>query len=348
VVSTNWELQRGYASVIYPSKGENAADPPSTYVLKTDTQFRQALAVATGIAERRPMSAVVLNMTDDREHPVRDALLKVAFGQTRTPLPAMIELAARLARSTDGRTKPSLFVVTVEEQREARRVSMYVFPEESTYALRRSSEEPTEAFLEHLNSFVLESRLRKVARFEGKNIKAHFISGDVIDLQIGSSPRAVADYWVTDFLDAGFAINDVKGTTLVADGLKVAFHKADSEGKQKVMETTMALMADGRRAWSLQRIANEYIPAELSSAFCSVAPNADTLVGKFMLSKELLRQRINYRVFQLANGVWVSSPFDEVGRDVTVESHGKKRTLIARGVIESERVRSNAKRPQTD
>lgn len=348
MANSNWELQRGYAAVIYPSKGEESPDPPRTYVLKTDAQFRQALAVATNIADRRPMSAVVLHMTDDRQHLVREAMLKLAFGQTRTPLTAMNELAARLACSTDRRTHPSLFIVTVDEQGDSRRVSMYVFPEESTYALRRSKEEPSEAFLEHVNSFVLESRLRKVARFEGKNIKAHFISGSVIDLQIGSGPRAVADYWVTDFLEAGFAINDVKGTTLVAEGLKAAFHKADADGKQKVMEAAMALMADGRRTWSLQRIASEYLPADLSAVFCGIAPNADTLTGKFMLSKDLLRDRINYRIFQLETGVWVSSPFNEVGRSVKVEGNGKRRTLTARGVIESERVRSNAKRPQTD
>lgn len=348
MTNTNWEMQRGYASVIYSRKGENMPDPPDTYVLRTDGQFRKALAVATDIAQRRHMSAVVLNMNDDREHPVREALLRLAFGQTRTPLPAMVELATRLALSTDRRTQPSLFVVTVEAQKEVRRASMYVFPEESTYALRHSSQEPSEAFLEHVNSFVLESRLRKVARFEGKNIKTHFMNGDVVDLQIGSSPRTVADYWVTDFLDAGFAINDIKGTTLVANGLKVAFEKADSGGKQKVMEAAMALMAGGRRAWSLQRIADEYIPVELGAVFCSVAPNAETLGGKFMLSKELLRERINYRVFQLENGVWVSSPFSEVGRSVTVEEKGKSRTLTARGVIQSEKVRSNAKRPQAD
>ena len=105
----------------------------------------------------------------------------------------MLQLAERLSRATDGRTKPSLFVATVDERKEARRVSMYVFPEESTYALRRSSREAGEAFLEHVNSFVLESQLRKVARFEGKNIKTHFIGGDVVDLQIGSSPRSAAD-----------------------------------------------------------------------------------------------------------------------------------------------------------
>jgi len=340
----SWILQRGYASIIYPTRSDDDAEAPEAFALRTDTRFRQALAVATEIAERRPMSDVVLNMSDQREHPVREALLKLAFGQTRTPLAAMMDLATRLAKSTDRRTQPSLFVVTVDERAESRRVSMYVFPEESTFALRRSNQESTEAFLEHVDSFVLESRLRKVARFEGKNIKTHFIAGRVVDLQIGSSPRGVADYWVTDFLDAGFAINDVKGTTMVADGLRLAFQKADGEGRQRVMEVAMALMADSRRAWSLERIAREYLPESLSSVFRSIAPNTDTLTGRFMLNKDLLRERINYRVFQLTSGVWVSSPFDEVGRSVKLEGEGKKQTLTARGVIESERVRSNAKR----
>jgi hypothetical protein len=334
-------------SSIPVSARQNPAQP-NTYVLKTDSEFRQALAVATEIATRRPMSAIVLNMSDDREHPVRDMLIKLAFGQTRTPLPAMIDLASRLALSTDKRTSPSLFVVTVEEKKESRRVSMYVFPEESTYTLRKSTQEPTEAFLEHVNTFVLESRLRKIARFEGKNIKTHFIGGDVVDLQIGSSPRTVADYWVADFLDAEFAINDYKGTTLVAAALKAAFDRADARGKQTVMEAAIALMADGRRAWSLKRISDDFIPQELSVVFCSVAPNAETLTNKFMLSKDLLRDRINYRVFQLESGVWVSSPFSEIGKAVRIEDDGRKRTLTARGVVQSEKVQRDAKRPQRD
>lgn len=344
VTNREWSLQRGYASVIYPSKGTSTPEPPRTYALKTDASFRQALSVAIGIAARRPMSSVVLNMDDNRTHPVRDAMLKLAFGQTRTPLPAMVALASRLAKFTDNRTRPALFVVTIDEADKTRRVSMYVFPEESTYALKSSAQDPTEAILEHLNSFVLESRLRKVARFVGKNIKTHFINGEVVDLQIGSGPRSVADYWVADFLDAEFAINDYKGTTLAASALKLAFQKADPRGKQTVMEAAIALMADSRRAWSLRRIADEFIPADLVEAFCSAAPNSETLANKFMLNKDLFRDRINYRVFQLQSGVWVSSPFSEVGRTVKLEDEGKKRVLTARGVVEDERVQSDAKR----
>ena len=61
MTSTNWEVQRGYASVIYPTKGEKSPDPPDTYVLRTDTQFRRVLAAATEIAERRPTSAMIVS-----------------------------------------------------------------------------------------------------------------------------------------------------------------------------------------------------------------------------------------------------------------------------------------------
>ena len=341
--TTPWSLQRAYAALILPAKGAPIVEPPTTYVLRLEQQFRRGLTSAIDKAKGRHFSAVVLRMDDQREHPVRELLLKLAFGQTRTPLTAMTDLAARLSTCTDKRTGPSLMVSTLEERGETRRVSMYVFPQEETYTLKRA-EDASEAFLELLHTFVLQSRLQKVARFEGKNIKSHFISGEVADLQIGTGPRTAADYWVDSFLDAEFSLNEYKGTTLVAAGLKAAFDKGDPAEKQQVMEAAIALMADNRRAWSLHKIAASLIPEASRGIFCSVANNEETLTNSFMLSKDLLKARINYRVFQLENGIWVSAPFAEIGHGVKIEARGKKRTLIASGVVESEGVQSNAKK----
>jgi hypothetical protein len=348
VSSKDWNLERSYASVIYPQKRVENPESPATYVLKVDAPFRQAITRATQPVSRRQLSSIVLNMSDDREHPVRDAMLKILFGQTRTPLTGLVSLASRLSEATDGRTHPSLFVTTIEERGDARRLYMYVFPEESSYMLRTSKGEPTEAILEHLTTFVLESHLRKVARFEGKEIKTHFISGEVLDLQIGKGPRSIADYFVTDFLNAEFAINEHKGTTLAAEGLKAAFAQGDALGKQQIMEATMALVADSRRSWSLTKISHAYIPEALQPAFLGIAPNTETLGNNFMLNKDLLKGIINYRVFQIEHGVWVSAPFSAIGKSVTIQEQGKKRVLTARGVIENEKVQRDAKRPRSN
>ena len=134
--------------------------------------------------------------------------------------------------------------------------------------MRSTKQEPTEAFLERLSTFVLQSRLRKVARFHGRDIRSHFLQGEVVDLQIGSDPRTAADYWVTAFLQAEFAITTDKGTRLVAAGLKKAFERADFEGKQAIMEAASALMANNRQAWSLERIADDLMKARPSSTQC--------------------------------------------------------------------------------
>lgn len=341
-MSGDWSLQRGYASHIQPGK---SADPPLTphsYPLKLEAEFREVLTQATNGATSHPMTSVVFKMDDDRTHPVRELVLKLAFGQTRTPLTAMTDLACRLSQCTDGRTGSSLMITTVEDAGDRRRVSMYVFPEEESYTLKTMREE---AILERLRSFVLKSRLRKVAQFSGKNINAHFLQGEVADLQIGSDPRTAADYWVTAFLEAEFAINNNKGTRLVADGLKKAFEQAATSDKQAIMEAAVSLMADRRQGWSLQQIARKLIPAHLVETFCSVAPNEQTRTGQFFLDKELLRDRINYRVFQLDTGVWVSAPFSEVGETVKLTGDGKKQTLTCRGTVVAEKVRSDKARP---
>lgn len=340
-LSVQWSLQRAYASHIQPGKGSDPPLDPETYPLKIEPEFRQVLTEATENASNHAMSAIGFKMTDGREHTVRELVLKVAFGQTRTPAAAMGELAARLSACTDHRTGSSLMITTVHEAEERRRVSIYVFPEEDSYRLRQLRDE---AILERLRSFALNSKLRKVARFEGKNIKAHFLQGEVADLQIGSDPRTAADYWVTSFLVAEFSINSNKGTRLVAAGLHKAFAAASAQGRQAVMEAAIALVADRRQAWSLDQIAMTLVPDDLVDTFCSVAPNAETRGSQFALDKDLLRNRINYRVFQLDTGVWVSSPFQEVGESVTIAGDGDIRTLSCRGVVLAEKVRSDKQR----
>ena len=321
-----------------PGKGSDPPLIPETYPLKVEPEFRQVLMEATENAGSHAMSAIGFKMGDDREHPVRELVLKVAFGQTRAPASAMGELAARLSACTDRRTGSSLMITTVHEAGERRRVSVHVFPEEDSYRLRQLRDE---AILERLRSFALRSKLRKVARFEGKNIKTHFLQGEVADLQIGSDPRTAADYWVAAFLDAEFSINSNKGTRLVAAGLHKAFAAAGPRDKQAVMEAAIALVADRRQTWSLDQIASKLVPDDLVETFCSVAPNPETRSGQFVLDKDLLRNRINYRVFQLNTGVWVSSPFQEVGESVTISKDGDDRTLSCRGVVIAEKVRSD-------
>jgi len=346
--SAPFVLQRAYASLIIPSKGVADAAPPVTYSLRLEAEFRAALAAATTGATRHPMSEVVFKMSADRQHSVRELLIRLAFGQTRTPLPAAVDLASRLASVTDHRTGSSLLLTTLEEAGDQRRISMYVFPEEESFTLQHMVSEPSEAVLARLNTFVLQSRLRKVARFAGKNIKSHFLRGEVVDMQIGSDPRTAADYWVVAFLEAEFAVTTDKGTRLVAADLRRAFDKADLAGKQQVMEVASALMVHQRNVWSLDKIAKEFLPSELRETFCSVAQNEQARTDRFTLSRELLKDRINYRVFQLESGVWVSSPFSEVGHTVRLGREGGKRTLVARGVVQSEKVQRDAKRPARD
>lgn len=108
-------------------------------------------------------------------------------------------------------------------------------------------------------------------------------------------------------------------------------------------ELLLALMADGRRAWSSERIAKEYFPENLSSVFRGIAPNAGTLIEKFMLNKDLLRARINYRVFQLTSASGYhhfsmrSDGVCETGRrGQETNAHGAERNQIGTGAQQCE------------
>lgn len=307
----NWTMKRVYASVIKPSKGLENPPPSICHQLKL-ADVVDVLTGAISKVSKQPFSPIVFEMEDDRTHPVRELLMKIAFGETKSPSSAMAKLATRLCRHTDGRTGGSLLVVTVDEAGDSRRVSLYVFPEENGYQL--DLEGADEAVLKKLTTFVLHHRLRKVARFEGKNIASHFIKGEVVDYQIGTDIKTAAEYWVASFLKADFAINTHAGTTLVVQALKTSFEEARSpQMRAKVTDIGRALVTDKRKTWSLQTIADRFVPKALRATFCGVAPNDDMRLGKFSLNKELLSSKANLRQFELEDGTVVSAPFSSIG-----------------------------------
>jgi hypothetical protein len=48
---------------------------------------------------------------------------------------------------------------------------------------------------------------------------------------------------------------------------------------------------------------------------------------------------VQYRIYALNNGVWVSAPFEVLGRDVTEEYTNQGKRITATGMVETERLR---------
>ena len=113
-----------------------------------------------------------------RSSDLRDFVITFTFkDQHRAAEAAALVLARRLSRSMDERSKPCLFVAAVYRDSATapqRRVALWIFPQDEAFRLNAMT-------IELLTDiFSRSSRLRKLALFEGRDIRSHFTNARVL------------------------------------------------------------------------------------------------------------------------------------------------------------------------
>jgi hypothetical protein len=154
--------------------------------------------------------------------------------------------------------------------------------------------------------------------FVGRNLRTEFLDADVLDFQ-AAGIGGVAEFWIERFLESGLAITPDVGSRMLADAFRQAA-QADLSYAQREQLQAALLAVRNRPAQrsSLERIAAEFLSAEVAAPFLAAAPNPESARSMFQLNRDVFDRTVNYRVFRLDTGVWVSSPLEEIGQSVTV------------------------------
>lgn len=340
-----WTISRAHAYTVVPQRTTDIEVTPRGGILRLDDEIKSILARVLTEIDQRHFTPIDLEVDGtSRTSPVRDQLLEYVFGAGGQIAKAAIGLALRLAAAMDRRSTPSLLLTVLERHLDddaRRRMTLLLFPQEQAFHFESSGEVAREAVIRVLdNIFSTGSKLRKVARFDGKNIKSHFLSGEIVDYQAGTTTRSAADFWIERFLFAKFRLNSEKGMQLLAQGLRAAVAAATVDEKDQAVTALMYAVSNPRTRWSLDEFAREQLPPSARDAFLRVAPNEETRRASFDVNKSSLREKLNYRIFQLENGIYVSSPLEQVGRAITIEDSKGRRILSCSGVVVDEKVSS--------
>lgn len=281
--------------------------------------------------------------TPARTHPVRDAALDLAFSAGPHDDVALT-LAAKLADAMDNRSKPSLLMMSVHDgsKPHERRVVIWTFPQQEVFSLRVSR---GSASLVLMEAFSRESSLRKIALLEGPNAPTGLLTARVLDFQVTSNDRSVADLWITKFLDARLQMSSAEGTQVLAQALRAAHNRTrgDARSQDQITAAVAALRVAVNPRTSLAQVAATYLGRRAADAFLdSTPPEAQAAV--FDVDQTRFDQLVQYRRFILDSGVVVSAPFDELGDGgaVQVSDENGQRRLRVEGSIEDEQVRTRA------
>ena len=88
----------------------------------------------------------------------------------------------------------------------------------------------------------------------------------------------------------------------------------------------------------MSQFAGEYLKDEAKRLFEKSVPT-ELRQLRFHFERDEFEKKLNFRVFHLENDVYVSAPFDAVGKSVKVKA-GRQRKLNVEGVIVDEKLRA--------
>jgi hypothetical protein len=275
-----------------------------------------------------------------RTNEVRDYVMSFAFGDGADGRVAALCIARRLAGAMDNRSTPCLLIIAGLERADERVVTFWTFPRDEAFRLRQRRSGPTIQILSDV--FSKTSRLRKGAEFRGRQLRNHFLSGKALDFQADHANKELADFWIARFLQCRHGIGSETGTRLLARIVRRAYERcSDSEDQEELYSAMIAMRRSPHKRISLQQFADRYLRTDGNArdAFMRAVPNAESVNALFEFSTSTFDDALQFRVFQLRSGVFVSSPLKEIGESVQI-SEGPERRLSCEGTVVDERLRT--------
>ena len=334
------ELFRVHAYLVSPQRGVEHPIPPEGGAIAISAELQRIIAENLQSAKLESRTVVDFQMDPvARANSTRDLIMRYAFGESSETDAAALSLACCLSSAMDLRSTPCLFVAAAFRDGDRLAVTLWTFPRDEAFRLRHGSGGPSIEVLTDV--FSQTSRLRKAAQFQGRQLRSDFLSGRVLDFQADHASRDVADFWIGRFLECRLGIGgDGAGTRLLAHTVRRAYEVCDNlEDKEILYTAVMAMRRSPQQRVSLQDFADRYLSGRAHDIFINAAPNADGLSSAFDFQRELFDATLQFRIFQLKTGVFVSSPLTEVGESVQI-TEGQERRLSCEGEIVDERLRT--------
>jgi hypothetical protein len=331
------DIARIHAYSVHPQRNVSPMRAPEGGAIKPTSALSEVLATNLEEARFANRPSVVFNVdTTTRTSDVRDGIMNFAFGQSAQARAACLMLANRLGAAMDQRSSAALLLlVAFGKESSKRQTVLWIFPNEEAFQFRRSGTEPSIEVLQDV--FSQRSKLRKAAMFEGRNSRSDYLEGRILDLQAGSRKQDVAEFFIRTFLDSTLSVTSDIGSRILAETLRsVHEHLTDPHHREQLYASIIAVRNAPRSRISLETFADHYLAPELRGEFLDYAPNQETAAAVFEFSRQSFDDVLQFRVFELENGLYVYSPLGEIGRGVRIaDGH-----LVCEGTIEKEKLRT--------
>ena len=196
-------VKKIYSFLTYPKKNqpEEAIISGAQIPLDEGKLCKMLTAIFNGAREDCNVPVMFISDGEKQENPVRAELLTLL---QKPSVAAATPLAKRLQAATGGTSGMGLLFICIGEDGENdTRVVISRFPADEGVVAEKQSEQLTVSFVEQV--FLKSAYSYKAATYLWDGKPNQLWKGHVVDKQINHGSKAVADYWIVDFLRSEFS-----------------------------------------------------------------------------------------------------------------------------------------------
>ena len=272
-------------------------------------------------------------------NPVREEVLALLAGpsvETAAPL------ALRLQRSTAGTSGMGLMFVCIGAEAGGTRVLLSRFPADEGVVAERTDAQLTVQFVEQV--FLKSAHSYKAATFVANGRADQLWHGHIVDRQLNHGSKAVADYWIVEFLVAEFLTTRAAGTKRLAVALRQAISSAGSVTVKHEIAAAAQLAPNipEDRAMTVAGFCERFnFSEETRLAVVSSVRPARLIHDRFRFDAAEFSRHLAYKQVELDNGAILTAPAERFEQVFQKTRHLQQDRFATTGTVVDERLRKS-------
>ncbi|WP_175656723.1 hypothetical protein [Burkholderia ambifaria] len=329
-----------YSFLTYPKNHKRAADAIDGIHIKPDKgKLSKMLSEVFDSATSR-RDVPVTFVSDNQINPIREQLL--AFF-TKPRLASALPLAQSLQAATPGTAGMGLFFVCLgtDEGKAGKRIVLSRFAADEGVVASKNGSALSVEFVEQV--FLKNAHTYKAATYRHEAGKSDAWKGIATDRQLNHGSKAIADYWIVDFLCSELTTTAAEGTRRLAIAMKDASRStSDPQVRGEIVAAARLAGNLTSNAMTIEQFCDQFAMSQRAKDAVKAAVKPARLITEsFRFDADEFIRHVPYKQIELDNGATLSAPTDRFEDVFHSEKIGDAHAYSTQGMIVDEKLRSS-------
>ncbi|HQY27140.1 MAG TPA: hypothetical protein PK787_00010 [Burkholderiaceae bacterium] len=333
-------VKKIFSFLTYPKKnqpGEVAAVSGTQIPLDDGKLCKMLKDIFDGSAKDCNVPVMFVSDGEKQENVVRTELLALL---AKPAVATAAPLAKRLQGATSGTSGMGLLFICIGDDGESdTRLVISRFPADEGVVAEKSSEKLTVQFVEQV--FLKSAYSYKSATYVLDGRPSQIWKGHVVDKQINHGSKAVADYWIVDFLLSELSTTAAQGTKRLANAMKLAI-QTTSDVQIKAQITFAAQLAANlpKKAMTISDFCDSFHLSEAAKRAILSNVNPHRLVHeKFRFDVGEFSKYLAYKQVELDSGAVMTAPVERFDECFKATRRNEETVFVAAGHVVDEKLK---------